>query len=89
MKVSTKSFDTSLSTGLVAKSDFKKDGFVIVNFYKRKTFVGVEVAGVCHDSFNYYLNPKNNKQIVLNDLFIKRYVDKCENASEIKKQLFN
>ena len=88
MKLTTKSFDNTLSTGATAQSDFLKNGYINVSFYKGNQFVGIEIAGFCNGSFKYYLNPKNEKQLILNKLFIENFIDKCENAEEIKNKLF-
>lgn len=89
LKISTKTFDNSITNGATAQNDFKRDGYISVNFYKSNKFIGIEIAGFCNGSLNYYFDPKNKKQFILNKVFIEQYVDKCENANELKKQLFN
>lgn len=87
MKVSTKSTDNSISTGLVAQKDLLMNGFINVNFYKSHMTIGVEVAGFSNDFIMYYNNPKNQKQRKMNQLFVDNYVNKCINPSDIINQL--
>jgi len=84
-KISVKSTSEEFK-GRTIENDLKRYGYIYVNFYIHSNFVGVEVAGFSQVS-KYVYNPKNQKDIKLNNYFVDRYVNNCENSEEIKKQL--
>lgn len=61
--------------------------YLPVNFLVRSDMIEVEVCGLVSVSYQYRFNPKTEKEILKNADFIERYISRCENQDQLKKQL--
>lgn len=86
-KISSFTTQPNHFTGAVANKDLANWGKIHINFYVKQKTIGVEVAGFC-STFEYVLNPKNQKQQRLNEYFLERYILPCHNAEELLNILF-
>jgi hypothetical protein len=73
-------------TGKTTQNDFEKYGKHYLKFFITRNRIGVEVNGFC-SIHSYNLNPKSKKDIRINDFFVSRYIDTCDNPQVLRATL--
>lgn len=71
-------------TGPVAQMDLNKTGRIDLRFFEGATMIGVEVAGFTAAANYSKMQTTSENRIRMNQLFVERYIDACDNAEELK-----
>lgn len=70
--------------GTTILKDYSINNSHKLKFLKNNEFISVSIAGFS-SNYIYYLNTNNVKQLKLNNYFINKYVNCCENKEELLK----
>jgi hypothetical protein len=79
-------YNKEAHTGNTIRKDFENCGKYYLKFFITENRIGVEVNGFC-SIYSYNFNPKSKKDIRINDFFVSRYIDTCDNSEVLKVAL--